>query len=303
MNLRLFTALNYISLILLTGSWTFAQTKSLPKPDLEDIKYGMHERNTLDIWFADTNKVTPLAIKIHGGGFVNGSKEHLSAFILQALLESGISVASINYRLLSDAPLPAAHYDARRALQFIRSKADVWKIDKEKIAAFGGSAGAQLCMWLAFSDEMANLNAADPIEQESSRLYCVAISDGQTTMNIDLWKKWIPGFEELHYTNEQLYGNITADERTQIIDEISALSNISNDDPSIFMSYRMRPDAAIPSDPNKVRGWKIHHVIFGIKLKEKLDELGVEADLRYPDADSKYLSNIDFLKSKLLPKK
>ena len=84
------------------------------------------------------------------------------------------------------------------------------------------------------------------------------------------------------------------------IEEISALSIVSSDDPPIFMRYNMKPDAAIPSDPKKGRGWKIHHVVFGIKLKEKMDELGVEADLKYPDADTRFKNNVEFLKSKLL---
>lgn len=36
----------------------------------------------------------------------------------------------------------------------MRSKAKEWNIDKERVATFGGSAGAQICMWLAYSDEM-----------------------------------------------------------------------------------------------------------------------------------------------------
>ncbi len=300
LNLRFIQALHLLIPVLLTGTWTFAQTKNQPKPNLANVKYGTHERNVLDIWFADTTKTTPLAIYIHGGGFVNGSKERLNATVLRGLLESGISVASINYRFLSHAPLPAAHYDALRALQFIRTKAEEWKIDKVRIAAFGGSAGAQLSMWLAFSDEMANPDATDPVERESSRLYCVASSGGQTTMNMDLWKKWIPGFQKLYMTKEQVYGNLTDEEYHKKVEEISALSIVSSDDPPIFMSYSMEPDAAIPSDPKKARGWKIHHVVFGIKLKEKMEKLGVEADLKYPDADSKYNGNVDFLKSKLL---
>ena len=150
---------------------TQAQNTNRPIPDLADVKYGEHERNVLDIWFADTIKVTPLAIYIHGGGFVSGKKEGLNATVIREFLESGISVAAINYRFIKQAPLPAAHHDALRALQYIRSRAQEWNIDKTKIAAFGGSAGAQLCMWLAFSDEMADPDAIDPIERESSRLY------------------------------------------------------------------------------------------------------------------------------------
>jgi acetyl esterase len=286
--------------LLLNGNAIIAAPGERPQPDLADLKYGSHERNILDIWFADTAKTTPLAIYIHGGGFVSGSKEKLNPTILQELLESGISVASINYRFLSHAPLPAAHYDALRALQFIRSNAEIWNIDKKKIAAFGGSAGAQLSMWLAFSNEMADPDAEDPVERESSRLHCVATTGGQTTMDPEFWQTWIPGYEENNYSKERLYGNITDEEWNLTVEKISALSIVTSDDPPIFMSYGMKPDAAIPSDPRRQRGWKIHHVIFGIKLKEKMDALGVEADLKYPDAHTTYESNVEFLKSKLL---
>ncbi|MEM9328310.1 MAG: alpha/beta hydrolase, partial [Bacteroidota bacterium] len=252
------------------------------------------------VWFSDTTKVTPLALYIHGGGFVSGSKERINALELKELLASGIAVASINYRFLADAPLPAAHWDALRALQFVRSKATEWMIDKDKIAAFGGSAGAQLSMWLAFSDDMADPDAEDPVERESSRLSCVASRGGQTTMDIGWWKEWIPGFNKLHYTREQLYGMMTDEEIGQAVEDISALSIITSDDPPIFMRYGMPPDEAIPSDPKRVRGWQIHHVMFGIKLQEKMKAIGVEAHLQYPGTEGVFPSKVDFLKAKLL---
>lgn len=79
-------------------------------------------------------------------------------------------------------------------------------------------------------------------------------------------------------------------ERRQIIDDISALSLISADDPPIFMSYAMAPGAPIPQEAKKVQGWQVHHVIFGIKLKEKMDRLGIEAVLKYPGAGVPYRS-------------
>ena len=155
-------------------------------PTYTNVKYGEHERNVFDIWLADSAKPTPLAIYVHGGGFQGGSKETLhlnqsniglgfrSQQVLNQLLEAGISVASINYRYLSvETPLPASHHDAKRALQFIRSKAKEWNLDKSRVAAFGGSAGAQICMWLAFSDDMAKPKDTDPIERESTRLTCI----------------------------------------------------------------------------------------------------------------------------------
>jgi acetyl esterase len=290
--------LNFLIVIALLLLST-CQTDPLPEPDLANVKYGPYKRNSLDIWFADTIETTPLTIFIHGGGFEEGDKEDMPNEFLQPLMESGISVASINYRLHSDALLPAAFYDSKRALQFIRSNSKEWGIDKEKIAVFGGSAGAQIGMWLAFADEMANPDAEDPVEHESSRLHCLATWKGQTTMDFDLWVEWVPGLEKMPYTKEQIFGPMTDEEYREIIESLSPISIISTDDPPIYMDYPMKPDDPIPSNPLKAWSWQVHHVVFGIKLKEKMDELGVESYLLYPGADSEYESCFDFIKSKL----
>lgn len=61
----------------------------------------------------------------------------------------------------------------------------------------------------------------------------------------------------------------------------------------------MPPEAAVPSDPDQASQWKVHHVVFGVELEKKMDALGIEADLEYPGAKTKYSSDIDFLISKL----
>ncbi len=67
------------------------------------------------------------------------------------------------------------------------------------------------------------------------------------------------------------------------------------------MSYGMSPDDPVPDDPSRAGGWKVHHVMFGVKLKEKMDKLGVEADLKYPGARTTYRSNAAFFITKLKP--
>jgi hypothetical protein len=218
---------------------------------------------------------------------------------LRELLNAGISVAAIEYRLVPDHPLPTAHHDSLRALQFIRFKADEWNIDKKRIGAFGGSAGAQICMWLAFHNEMADTDSNDPLKRESSRLMCVVTNGGQTTMDISWWKKWVPGYEQPHRGRTEYFGNVTDEELGKIIKDISALSLITADDPPIFMTYGMKPDDPIPTDPKRARGWKVHHVIFGIKLKDKMDQLDIEANLKYPGSQIKYESPASFLIAKL----
>ena len=294
-------------------------SKAKKKPSFANVKYGEHERQVFDIWLADTTKPAPLAIYIHGGGFRGGSKEKLKPDELAQLLKAGISVAAINYRYVTIAPLPAAHHDARRALQFVRSKADEWNLDKDRVAAFGGSAGAQICMWLAFSDEMAKPDSSDPIERESTRLTCVATAGGQTSNGVEFWKKTIGPLLGNGRTLESLsrpvgnerdpekariamWGAKTLEEANAIASRHSALDIVSADDPPIFMSYGMAPTAKLPSDPRRVRGWLIHHVNLGLALKEKTDALNLEAHLKYPGAKPKYNSLVEFFVDKLLEK-
>ena len=118
--------------VLLFASILHAQA---PKPTLANMPYGKHERQVLDFYQAKSEQATPLLFFIHGGGWMNGDKNNPD--FLAKCLESGISVVSINYRLIPDAiaemidpPLKACLDDSARALQFVRSKAAEWHIDK-----------------------------------------------------------------------------------------------------------------------------------------------------------------------------
>ena len=98
------------------------------------------------------------------------------------------------------------------------------------------------------------------------------------------------------------WGAKTPDEAKEIARRHSAVSIVSADDPPIFMSYGMTPTAKPPTDKGRIRGWLIHHVNLGIALKEKTDALKLEAHLKYPGAEIKYQSQVDFFVDKLLKK-
>jgi len=99
-----------------------------------------------------------------------------------------------------------------------------------------------------------------------------------------------------------MYGSNTLKEANDIAINLSGLSLISADDPPVFMSYFMTPEAKVPRDLRKARDWFIHHVDFGIALKEKMDKLNIEAYLKYPDSKTKYESLVEFIVDKLLEK-
>jgi len=49
------------------------------RPTQADVAYGPHERQVLDFHAAQSDRPTPLAICLHGGGFVNGDKRKVPA--------------------------------------------------------------------------------------------------------------------------------------------------------------------------------------------------------------------------------
>jgi acetyl esterase/lipase len=110
----------------------------------------------LDLYTPDAQGPRPLVIFIHGGGWTTGMKRTTSNFsdfpgVLAGLAERGFSVASIEYRLSSEAPFPAAVLDAKAAVRFLRANAKRFGINPDRIAIWGGSAGAHLTAMTALS--------------------------------------------------------------------------------------------------------------------------------------------------------
>ena len=251
---------------------------SVPKPTLTEVRYGKHPRHVLDFWKAESEKPTPLVFVIHGGGWKGGSKERLDRFAdTQALLDAGISVVAINYRLMKHAegvvpPVKAPMDDAARALQFVRSKAAEWNIDKTRIGAAGGSAGACTSLWLAFHDDLADPQSDDPVARESTRLFCAAVIGPQTTLDPAQMKAWTPNSNYGgHAFGKPDFESFLAarEEILPWIAEYSPYALVSAGDPPVALFYGAAPEIGKPQkDPT-------HTANFGLKLKEHCDEIGV----------------------------
>ncbi len=297
-NLRMVVAL-CIAVLVSTTAYGQRQGQRGPRiqPTIADFSYGDHERQVLDFYKADAPAPTPLVVYIHGGGFRGGDKGSVNQQTLRALLDAGVSVAAIHYRLTPQHPLPAAHRDAQRALQTIRNKAQEWNFDKQRVGAFGGSAGAQLCMWLAYHDDQADPSSSDPIARESTRLAYVAPLNAQSTIDFDWWLANIPGYDQLHRNPADLFGTSDRAKQAAIAKRISAVNLVSADDPPTYLQYGMAPGDPVPAG-DRAEGWKVHHVVFGLELKKRLDAAGVDTDLHHPGAKTTYATVADFFLQK-----
>jgi len=280
--------------IMLDGSWVKI-TKKKYEPTLRDVSYGPHERNKLDFWKAESENPTPLVFYIHGGGWGSGSKEKNEGPHLN-LLQNGISYVSINYRLSrGDTKLPASLLDAARALQFVRSMADEWNIDPDRIIASGGSAGGCSSLWLAFHDDMANPASEDPIERQSTRLLSAAVLWAQTTIDPVLVQERIGNSATGH---RMIWNSLGAQSRKDLFDNLdkyrdlalkcSPLTHLSEDDPGVYLSYG-------DDSPKPITRNGIHHAEFGRMLKEATDSIGVDCILEIHDKHNRQAALEEFM--------
>ncbi|MCD8007736.1 MAG: alpha/beta hydrolase fold domain-containing protein, partial [Clostridiales bacterium] len=93
----------------------------------------------------------PLVVHMHGGGFGMGDKrdDHMDTYLKG--LAHGYAIASVEYRLSSEAIFPAAVLDCREAFRFLRKNAAQYSIAPDRICALGGSAGGNLAAILGMN--------------------------------------------------------------------------------------------------------------------------------------------------------
>src|SRR6266478_2561616 len=132
------------------------------------------EQLTMDYYPPAGPAPHPIAIVIHGGGFVRGtSKNNSEAYRADFLAPAGYAVFSINYRLAPKFPYPAMVEDVERASRYIRHNAKKWKADPNRIALVDGSAGGYLSNMVGVLGSPGIKGAKDPVDRVSARVQAV----------------------------------------------------------------------------------------------------------------------------------
>lgn len=289
-----------------------------PTPTEADVSYGRHPRLKLDFWKAESTTPTPLVVLIHGGGWTNGDKSGFGTAAIKPYLDAGISVAAINYRLIQTAmaekvepPVKAPLHDAARAIQFLRSRAKDWNIDKTRIGASGGSAGACTSLWLACHDDLADPNNADPVLRESTRLTAAAVGGAQTSLDPTQLKEWMPnavygghafGFRTEGGSRPKEFA-AALENREKIlpwIKEYSPIELLSADDPPMYLDYPAQKKKPVVGEPQDD---PTHSAVYGLKFAEAAAEHKVQVVVKYPDSPKpEHPSQSAFLIAKLKAK-
>lgn len=144
----------------------------------EDVTYGVGSGHDLylDLMIPRNGKTSrPVLIWLHGGGW--SAKELTKKYrptsaLVKACLE-GFVVASVDYRLVTEAPFPAPIEDCKCAVRFIKAHASELGIDPERVGIWGESAGGQLAALVGASYMNPELEGEGGYNEYSSRVHAV----------------------------------------------------------------------------------------------------------------------------------
>ncbi|HEY1748128.1 MAG TPA: alpha/beta hydrolase [Xanthobacteraceae bacterium] len=118
------------------------------------VVYAEHDGIKLvgDLYLPTRPGRVPILVAIHGGGWQAGDRgfyQHWGPL----LARNGYGLFSIDYRLGKRGAYPAAVYDVRAAIQFVRARADEFNIDANRVGLVGDSAGGYFAALLALAGD------------------------------------------------------------------------------------------------------------------------------------------------------
>lgn len=219
----------------------------------EGVAYKTVDGETLRMDFArpkEGDGPFPAIIFIHGGGWRGGDRS-MFRDALFSVAQQGCAAVTVQYRFAPRHAFPAQLDDVRDAVRFVRERAKEWKVDPDRVAAFGGSAGAHLALLLA--------TTADEGEAgEPSAAIKAAVSIAGP---VDLTKRFPDGSR---YMVEELLGqDRKADRDAQ--EAASPLFHLDAGDAPVLLVHGTK-DELVPYDQ-------------ATAFKEACEKAGVEAEL------------------------
>ena len=251
---------------------------TIPAATYENVAYGPHSKQKIDVFLPGRSAPTPVVIYIHGGSWTSGAMEdRILGSSIRMLLDRGIAVVTIGYRYISDAyaagvrpPVMGCLDDCEAALRFVKDHAAEWNLDVSRLGLAGGSAGACTALYLALKDDNVHgVRALAPII-------------AQTSMDPQEMKEWIPnstyGAHAFWYRNFEEWLEHRAD-CLPVIERISPAALARKIDPKrapkMFLQY------GAPLKPGEIAKDPTHSPAFGERFKELCAERGISCEVNY----------------------
>lgn len=211
------------------------------------------QKHLLDIYLpANAKANTPLIVWVHGGAWMLNDKYADMGYMkntIKGFLDNGYALASIDYRHSTTEPFPAQIRDCNQALDFLYRNAAKYKLNKNRIALIGFSAGGHLASLLALSNNN-NVSAFYPAgTKRLFKIKCVLDFYGPSDF-IAIFNNPDTSINNARNPVAILLG-ATPIERPDLAKRASPVTYIDKDDPPFFI-VQGEKDESVPNTQSKL---------------------------------------------------
>ena len=130
-----------------------------------NVSYGSDTAQRMDVYLPAnrTTSETKILILIHGGAWTSGDKTDFGHYIPEFKKRlTDYAIININYRLAalpSKNVFPAQENDVKAAFNFILSKAEEYRFNREKLTVLGASSGGHLALLQSYKNSTPKVKA------------------------------------------------------------------------------------------------------------------------------------------------
>ena len=211
------------------------------------VEYVKHDGVSLtgDLYVPKAAGKYPVVVAVHGGGWQGGNSGNYTSWG-NWLAARGYAVFAINYRLSKPGQptYPQAVHDLRAAIQFVKAKASDLKVDPERVALIGDSAGGHLVSLVALAGDTPTFAGAykdDPHASVSTKVKAVVPGYGV----FDMVQQF--NHDVLHRPQDSIVGKFlgkTPWEDRKLYFDASPMSYAQNSNrgPSFLITYGTEDD-------------------------------------------------------------
>jgi acetyl esterase/lipase len=220
-----------------------------------------------------TRKPAPVVVWIHGGAFMHGDRTALPPLLEQEQLFTrlplaGLAVASVDYRLSSEACFPAQLEDVQAAIRWLRARHDELTIDPGRVAVWGESAGGHLAALAGVAGSAGP--APDDVEFGEQPTTVAAVVDWYGPTDFAAMDRKAPDDSMMYHDEpdspESRLVGAPVQERPDLVARADPCQRATADAPSFLIMHGTR-DRWVPFGQSEL-------------LAARLQELGVAVDFR-----------------------
>ena len=125
---------------------------------------------------------------VSGGWYSRWAPPEQTQGLFQPLTDKGFTVFAVRHGSSPKFSIPEAVADVRRSVRFVRSNADRFAVDPDRLGVYGMSAGGHLSLMLGTAADDGDPDAEDPVLRHSSRVQAVVAYVAPTDLRIMVWE-------------------------------------------------------------------------------------------------------------------